>query len=135
MNFKKIFFLAASVALLAVVVVAAVSFFTPGRELWADTAVFSELGPGAEAAFPGFISVTEDTREVQYVLSYGSSGLDVEFGLRAEDGEEYFVSASGGGGSGVIDGVPAGYYELFVRNASSYPLNVTGSVGIILSGK
>ena len=77
MNFKKIFFLAASVAL-----VAAVSFFTPGRELWADTAVFSELGPGAEAAFPGFISVTEDTREVQYV-----------------------------------------------------PQNVTGSVGIILSGK
>lgn len=82
MNFKKIFFLAASVALLAIVVVAAVSFFTPGRELWADTAVFSELGPGAEAAFPGFISVTEDTREVQYV-----------------------------------------------------PQNVTGSVGIILSGK
>lgn len=82
MNFKKIFFLAASVALLAVVVVAAVSFFTPGRELWADTAVFSELVPGAEAAFPGFISVTEDTREVQYV-----------------------------------------------------PQNVTGSVGIILSGK
>ena len=72
---------------------------------------------------------------MQYVLSYGSSGLDVEFGLRADDGTEYAVSACGGGGSGVISGVPSGEYELFVRNADTYPQDLTGSVGIILNGK
>lgn len=62
MNFKKIFFLAASVALLAVVVVAAVSFFTPGRELWADTAVFSELWPPAQKLHFPALSVSQRTR-------------------------------------------------------------------------
>lgn len=82
-----------------------------------------------------FVSVTDAVDEVQYVLSYGSSGLNVEFGLRAGDGTEYAVSACGGGGSGIIGGVPSGEYELFVRHADTFPQDLTGAVAIILNGK
>lgn len=135
MNIRKRIAIVVSAALLLAVIAASVSFASHGRELWSDTAAFSELGPGEEAAFPGFVSVTDATDEVQYVLSYGSTGLDVEFGLRNADGAEYSVSASGGTASGAIDGVPAGDYELFVRNASGYPQNVAGAVGITLRGR
>lgn len=135
MNIRKKIAITVSAVLLVVVVAVSVSFASQGVELWSDTAAFTELGPGEEAAFPGFVSVTDAVDEVQYVLSYGSSGLNVEFGLRAGDGTEYAVSACGGGGSGVISGVPSGEYELFVRNADTYPQDLTGSVGIILNGK
>lgn len=117
MNVRKRIAIAVSAALLVVVVAVSASFASRGVELWSDTAAFSELGPGEEAAFPRFVSVTDAVDEVQYVLSYGSSGLNVEFGLRAGDGTEYAISACGGGGSGIIGGVPSGEYELFVRHA------------------
>lgn len=135
MSIRKKIAIVVSAALLLAVIAVSASFASQGKVLWSDTAVFSELGPGDEASFPAFVSVTEGTREVQYVLSYGSTGLDVEFGLRDADGEEYCVSASGGTASGAIDGVPVGDYELFVRNASGYPQNVAGAVGITLCGK
>lgn len=135
MSIRKKIAISVSAALLLVAIAVSVSFASQGVELWSDTAAFTELGPGEEAAFPGFVSVTDATDEVQYVLSYGSTGLDVEFGLRSDDGTEYAVSACGGGGTGVIDDVPAGDYELFVRHADNYPQNMTGAVAIILSGK
>lgn len=137
MKIKKKSAVAAGAVLL--VIAATLSFIIAERQvgdrsLWSETAAFSELAPGAEVAFADFVSVTKDTSEVQYVLSYGSSGMCVEFGLRAADGTEYAVSASGGGGSGTIGAVPVGSYELFVRNVSSYPQSVTGAVGISLNG-
>lgn len=142
MKFKKSSASTAACAVALVAIVAAMSFFSAGRhigdrELWSDTAAFTDVGFGSESVFPGFVRVTDDAAEVQYVLSYGSSGLDVELGLRAADGTEYAVLCDGGSGNGSFGKLPAQDYELFVRNCGyggCESAATSGAVGIILNG-
>ena len=148
MRYKKKSAPAAACALLLVLLAAGAALLRADRQigdrrLWSDTAAFSELTPGAEQSFPGFVSVTEDAAEVQYVYSYARSGLRLELGLRDAQGVEYAVAVRGGGGSGSLGKLPEGEYELFVRNAEGQAEGpsagqaenwlATGAVSIILN--
>ena len=148
MRYKKKRAPAAACALLLVLLAAGAALLRADRQigdrrLWSDTAAFSELAPGAEQSFPGFVSVTEDAAEVQYVYSYARSGLRLELGLRDAQGVEYAVAVRGGGGSGSLGKLPEGEYELFVRSAEGQAEGpsagqaenwlATGAVSIILN--
>ena len=61
-------------------------------------------------------------------------------GLRGEDGTEYVEEVTGGEGSGKIGGIPAGSYEVFVRNSESNnefkdttteTLDITGAMNFV----
>ena len=66
--------------------------------------------------------------------------MTVVVGLRAEDGTEYSEEITGGYEGGTIKGIPAGTYEVFVRNSESNnaykdttteSLNVTGAMKFV----
>jgi len=66
--------------------------------------------------------------------------MEVVVGLRGEDGTEYMEEITGGEGSGKIGGIPAGSYEVFVRNSeknneyketTTETLNITGVMNFV----
>ena len=56
----------------------------------------------------------------RYSITYSRPSLVLEFGLKSSDGAEYSKTITGGDDHGVIENVPAGTYELFVRNSGDY---------------
>lgn len=83
---------------------------------WKSASV-EKLSPGQTAFFMEEIEVTEDDARLEYYVSWARAGLTLEVGLMAEDGTEYSHKYMGGFmSSGFVD-IPAGRYQLFVRNS------------------
>ena len=106
-----------------------------------DTFSF-QLEPGQSTEYAQTLDIKEG-KGLSYGVSWSRSGLYVELGLRGEDGAEYAVTLRGGGGQGLLDGIPAGTYTLFVRssadnlqwaNTTTEPLTVTGAAAFRITG-
>jgi len=87
---------------------------------WRDGIAFTNLSPGAEETSQSEIVIEDDNSTFLYSITYARTGLDLTYGLRAISGTEYSQETSGGYAWGVIENIPAGTYQLFVRNSSDY---------------
>lgn len=83
---------------------------------WKSASV-EKISPGQTAFFMDEIEVTEDDARLEYYVSWARAGLTLEVGLMAEDGTEYIHKYMGGFMSGGFMDIPAGRYQLFVRNS------------------
>ena len=105
---------------------------------------FSDLAPGQEETYFSEYQIMGDDAWFDYTITYESAAMKVVIGLRAEDGTEYTEEITGGDGKGTITGIPAGSYEVFVRNSesnndykdtTSETLNVTGALNFVAGQK
>ena len=105
---------------------------------------FSDLAPGQEETYFSEYQIMADDAWFDYTITYERTAMKVVVGLRAEDGSEYTEEITGGEGSGTIGGIPAGSYEVFVRNSESNnnykdstteTLNVTGALNFVAGQK
>ncbi len=87
---------------------------------WLDGISFSNLAPGEESVRSEKIEITSDGADFAYRLTYGRQNLTLTFGLRGADGTEYSREVVGGSDQGVIENIPIGSYDLFVRNSGDY---------------
>ena len=80
----------------------------------------------------------------EYTITYERAGLTVVVGLWAEDRTEYSVEITGGYEGGTKKDIPAGTYEVFVRNSennndykdtTTESLNVTGAMKFVAGQK
>ena len=101
---------------------------------------FSELAPGQEETYFSEYHILDDDAWFDYAITYERAAMKVVIGLRAEDGTEYMEEITGGDGKGTIKGIPAGSYEVFVRNSESNndykdtaaeTLNITGALNFV----
>jgi beta-lactamase regulating signal transducer with metallopeptidase domain len=102
-----------------------------------DTFGFADLPPKESQAYAEELTFTTDHTEFDYQITYGRSGLYVDVGLIAEDGMEYLDSVRGGSAVGTIEDIPAGTYQVIVRNneknleysdTTTETLNISGAV-------
>ena len=109
-----------------------------------NSIAFSELAPGQEEIYFSEYQILGDDAWFDYTITYERAAMKVVVGLRAEDGSEYTEEITGGEGSGTIGGIPAGSYEVFVRNSESNndnkdtateTLNVTGALNFVAGQK
>ena len=77
---------------------------------------FLGLAPGEEQVREQAFVIPENAASIQFSLTYDRPILTLEFGLRAADGTEYVQQADGGRSNGTLEAVPAGTYQIFVRN-------------------
>ena len=77
---------------------------------------FLGLAPGEERVREQAFVIPENAASIQFSLTYDRPILTLEFGLRAADGTEYVQQADGGRSNGTLEAVPAGTYQIFVRN-------------------
>jgi beta-lactamase regulating signal transducer with metallopeptidase domain len=78
---------------------------------------FTDLTPGKEQVKEQTFIVQEVLSDISYSLTYESPVLTLDFGLRTADGTEVVCrTAYGGVANGTFEGVPAGAYQIFVRN-------------------
>lgn len=105
-----------------------------------NSIAFSELAPGQEETYSSEYYVMMDDAWFDYTITYERAAMTVVVGLRAEDGIEYSEEVTGGAEVGTIRGIPAGTYEVFVRNSESNndykdttteTLNVTGAMKFV----
>ena len=105
-----------------------------------NSIAFSELAPGKEEIYFSEYQILGDDAWFDYTITYERAAMEVVVGLRAEDGTEYIEEITGGEGSGKIGGIPAGSYEVFVRNSESNnenkdttteTLNITGAMNFV----
>lgn len=105
-----------------------------------NSIAFSELAPGQEETYSSEYYVMMDDAWFDYTITYERAAMNVVVGLRAEDGTEYSEEVTGGAEVGTIRGIPAGTYEVFVRNSESNnnykdttteTLNVTGAMKFV----
>ena len=105
-----------------------------------NSIAFSELAPGKEETYFSEYQILGDDAWFDYTITYERAAMEVVVGLRAEDGTEYIEEITGGEGSGKIGGIPAGSYEVFVRNSESNnenkdttteTLNITGAMNFV----
>ncbi len=105
-----------------------------------NSIAFSKLSPGQEEAYFSEYQITGDEAWFDYTITYERAAMEVVIGLRADDGTEYTEEITGGDGKGTIKGIPAGSYEVFVRNSESNndykdtateTLNVTGALNFV----
>lgn len=87
---------------------------------WLDSLGFAELAPWEELVSAEKIQIASEQTDLSYGLDYGRSALELTCGLRAEDGTEYSTAVTGGSERGTIGEIPAGTYQLFVRNSGDY---------------
>lgn len=87
---------------------------------WIDGVSFANLAPGSETVCSEKIEIVSDDTDFIYHLTYGRQNLILTFGLRDADGTEYSLEVVGGSDNGVIENIPAGNYDLFVRNSGDY---------------
>lgn len=101
---------------------------------------FSELSPGQEKTYFSEYQILGDDAWFDYTITYKRAALKVVIGLRAEDGTEYTEEITGGEGKGTMKGIPAGSYEVFVRNSernndnkdtATETLNITGALNFV----
>ena len=109
-----------------------------------NSITFSELAPGKEEKYFTEYYVVMDDAWLDYSITYERTAMTVVVGLRAEDGTEYSKEVKGGDEKGTITGIPAGTYEVFVRNSESNAdyedttienLNVTGAMNFVAGQK
>ena len=105
-----------------------------------NSIAFSDLAPGQEETYFSEYQILGDDAWFDYTITYERAAMKVVVGLRAEDGTEYVEEITGGEGSGKIGGIPAGSYEVFVRNSESNnenkdttteTLNITGAMNFV----
>lgn len=77
---------------------------------------------------PSPVTVPAGGGSFTYYINYQWAGLTLELGLRAPDGTEYRQRAVGGSLAGTIPDIPAGTYQLFVRNSGDYDFQTTGDL-------
>ncbi len=78
---------------------------------------FTDLTPGKEQVKEQTFIVQEVLSDISYSLTYESPVLTLDFGLRTADGTEVVCrTAYGGVANGTFERVPAGAYQIFVRN-------------------
>ena len=78
---------------------------------------FSDLTPGKEQVKEQTFIVQKALSDISYSLTYESPVLTLDFGLRTADGTEVVCrTAYGGVANGTFEGVPAGAYQIFLRN-------------------
>ena len=80
---------------------------------------FVNLSPGEEVVSSSAITFEEDS-SVMLFITWGAQDLVLEFGIRAEDGTEYFQEKQGGSSILLIEDIPAGTYHLYVKNSDAY---------------
>ena len=105
-----------------------------------NSIAFSELAPGQEEIYFSEYRILGDDAWFDYTITYERAAMKVVIGLRGEDDTEYMEEITGGEGSGKIGGIPAGSYEVFVRNSESNnehkdttteTLNITGAMNFV----
>ena len=105
-----------------------------------NSITFSKLAPGQEETYFSEYQILGDDAWLDYTITYERAAMKVVIGLRAEDGTEYMEEITGGEGSGKIRGIPAGSYEVFVRNSennnahkdtTTETLNITGALNFV----
>ena len=108
---------------------------------------FSDLPPGEEQVSKQAFFIPEGISSLSYSLTYDRPTLTLEFGLRSAGGRKYSYSqeANGGVANGTFEDIPAGSYQIFVRNIgdlrdySQYQLGLvsddaTGAVNFQVTG-
>ena len=99
----------------------------PGHD-WQGELALDALAPGDEVLSPSPVTVPAGGGGFTYYINYEWAGLTLELGLRAPDGTEYRQRAVGGSLAGTIPDIPAGTYQLFVRNSGDYDFQTTGDL-------
>ena len=87
---------------------------------WQDGIVFQTLAPGEEVLSDFEIVIEENGSTLLLSVGWARAGLFMEYGIRAEDGTEYFQEKAGGHSRLQIDDIPAGTYRLYVKNSDAY---------------
>lgn len=87
---------------------------------WQDSIGFSELAPGEEIVSEDAIMIKEENSSMILAITWGRASLVLEYGIRSEDGNEYFQEKQGGSSILRITDIPAGNYHLYVRNSETY---------------
>ena len=87
---------------------------------WIDGLGMDELEPGEEIVSDFVIDVEEDGTDLLIMITWGSQDLVLKYGIRAEDGPEFFQEKKGGSSMLRLKDIPAGTYRLFVRNSEAY---------------
>ena len=78
---------------------------------------FLDLAPGEECVKEQMFVVQEVLSDISYSLTYESPTLTLDFGLRTADGTEVAChTAYDGVANGTFKDIPAGSYQIFVRN-------------------
>lgn len=95
---------------------------------WQGELALDALAPGDEVLSPSPVTVPAGGGGFTYYINYEWAGLTLELGLRAPDGTEYCQRAVGGSLAGTIPDIPAGTYQLFVRNSGDYDFQTTGDL-------
>ena len=124
----------------------AITLKTPANrsEAESNSFAFSELAPGQEEKYATDYYVFADDAWLDYSITYERAAMTVVIGLRAEDGTEYSKEVKGGDEKGTIPGIPAGTYEVFVRNSEcnadyedtgTENSNVTGAMNFVAGQK
>lgn len=80
---------------------------------------FVNLAPGEEVVSSSAITLEENS-SVMLFITWGAQDLFLEFGIRDEDGTEYFQEKQGGSSVLLIEDIPAGTYHLYVKNSDAY---------------
>ena len=92
----------------------------PNDVTWQDGFAINELAPGEEIVSDYEIIIEDDGTEFFLTLSWGRAALVLKYGIRAENGTEYFQEKPGGYSHLCIKDLPAGTYHLFVMNSDAY---------------
>ena len=87
---------------------------------WIDSLGIKELAPGEEIVSDFVIDVEEDGTNVLIMITWGAQDLVLKYGIRAEDGTEFFQEKPGGSSMLRMKDIPAGTYRLFVKNSEAY---------------
>lgn len=87
---------------------------------WIDGLGIDELAPGKEIVSDFVIDVEEDGTDLLITITWGAQDLILKYGIRAEDGTEFFQEKPGGSSMLRMKDIPAGTYRLFVRNSEAY---------------
>lgn len=95
---------------------------------WQGELALDALAPGDEVLSPSPVTVPAGGGSFTYHITYARPSLTLELGLRAPDGTEYRQRAVGGSLAGTIPDIPAGTYQLFVRNSGDYDFQTTGDL-------
>ena len=77
---------------------------------------FAGLAYGNTLIDEEVFEVNSNGAALEYQLTYTRPTIILEVGLVAKNGAEFFATVQDGTGTGVIEGIPAGSYQLFVRN-------------------
>ena len=99
----------------------------PGYD-WQGELALDALAPGDEVLSPSLVTVPNGGGGFTYYINYEWAGLTLKLGLRAPDGTAYRQRAVGGSLAGTIPDIPAGTYQLFVRNSGDYDFQTTGDL-------